>query len=63
MSYLSDGQGLAGPPVDLEGVALTEEQRELCRGGLDEPQMRMLKAQVLCKLSALLGTFWRPRSS
>ena len=39
-------QGSAGPPVDLEGVALTEEQRQRCRGGLDEPQMRMLKAQV-----------------
>ena len=32
--------------MDLEGVALTGEQRELCRGGLDERQLRMLKAQV-----------------
>ncbi len=39
-------QGCAGPGVDLDGVALSPEQRELCRGGLDERQLRMLKAQV-----------------
>ena len=42
------GQGCAGPPVDLEGVSLSEEQREKCHCGLDERQLRMLKAQVLC---------------
>jgi hypothetical protein len=39
-------QGCAGPPVDLEGVALSEAQRELCRGGLEERQLRKLKALV-----------------
>ena len=36
-----------GPGVELEGVRLSQEQRELCHGGLDERQLRMLKAQVL----------------
>ncbi len=44
------GKGCAGPPVDLRGVALTEAQRELCRGGLDAAQLRALKAQVRARL-------------
>jgi serine/threonine protein kinase len=40
------GMGCAGPPVDLEGAALTTEQQRLCSQGLDERQLRMLKAQV-----------------
>ena len=39
------GRGFAGPVVDLD-VALTEEQRRHCAGGLDEPQLRMIKAMV-----------------
>ena len=41
------GTGYAGPPVALRGEApLTEEQLQRCSGGLDERQLRMLKAQV-----------------
>ena len=41
------GKGYAGPAVDEDGVTLTAEQREWCRtGGLDERQLRMLKAIV-----------------
>ena len=39
-------QGCAGPSADLEGTVLTAEQREKCKGGLDERQLRMLKAQA-----------------
>ena len=40
------GKGYSGPPAALGGVMLTEEQKFLCRGGLDERQLRMLKAEV-----------------
>mmetsp|Transcript_16498 Transcript_16498/g.44884 ORF Transcript_16498/g.44884 Transcript_16498/m.44884 type:complete len:1970 (+) Transcript_16498:1-5910(+) len=46
------GKGFAGPPVDLEGVALTEEQRSVCGGGMLQAQLQMLKAQVLFHLSS-----------
>jgi YD repeat-containing protein len=47
------GTGCAGPPVDLRGQVLTEEQRHNCTGGLDERQLRMLKAQVKLFLAVL----------
>mmetsp|Transcript_37138 Transcript_37138/g.98782 ORF Transcript_37138/g.98782 Transcript_37138/m.98782 type:complete len:187 (-) Transcript_37138:1103-1663(-) len=40
------GKGYAGPPVDLEEVTLTEDQRRLCRGGVGDLQLAMMKAQV-----------------
>mmetsp|Transcript_75728 Transcript_75728/g.202691 ORF Transcript_75728/g.202691 Transcript_75728/m.202691 type:complete len:719 (-) Transcript_75728:344-2500(-) len=40
------GRGYSGPPVNLEGVSLTAEQKLRCQGGLDEEQLKMLKAQV-----------------
>ena len=40
------GKGFAGPAVELEGVRLTDAQRAACGGGLDERQIRMLRAQV-----------------
>jgi serine/threonine protein kinase len=40
------GKGCAGPPSELGGVTLTEEQKSNCRCGLDERQLRMLKAEV-----------------
>mmetsp|Transcript_36462 Transcript_36462/g.96007 ORF Transcript_36462/g.96007 Transcript_36462/m.96007 type:complete len:181 (+) Transcript_36462:6998-7540(+) len=41
------GRGYAGPPVDLEGVSLSPEQRLRCQSGLDEVQLKMLKAQEI----------------
>jgi hypothetical protein len=40
------GRGFAGPAVELDCMPLTNAQRELCGRGLDERQLRMLKAQV-----------------
>ena len=46
------GKGCAGPPVDIDSVALTPEQRARCaREGLDERQLRHLKAQVRHRLA------------
>ena len=39
-------EGYAGPPVSLDGIDLSVEQRARCSLGLDERQLRMLKAQV-----------------
>jgi hypothetical protein len=47
---LLTGKGCAGPPVDLRGEVLSEEQRERCRGGLDTAQLAALKAQVRARL-------------
>ena len=51
--YFFSQQGCAGPVADLEGVHLTAEQRERCRGGLDERQLQMLKAQVCIPIKGL----------
>ena len=41
------GLGCAGPAVALDGIALTENQLRRCAaGGLDERQLRMLKAEI-----------------
>ena len=40
------GKGYSGPPVNLAGVDLTKEQKAHCLSGLDEQQLRMIKAQV-----------------
>ena len=40
------GKGCAGPPVNIDGVELTLDQRACCLGGLDEQQLKMMKAQV-----------------
>eukprot|EP00292_Cryptomonas_paramecium_P002636 CAMPEP_0113722472 /NCGR_PEP_ID=MMETSP0038_2-20120614/37772_1 /TAXON_ID=2898 /ORGANISM="Cryptomonas paramecium" /LENGTH=2376 /DNA_ID=CAMNT_0000651725 /DNA_START=109 /DNA_END=7236 /DNA_ORIENTATION=+ /assembly_acc=CAM_ASM_000170 len=40
------GRGFAGPAVELDGEPLTSEQHMRCQSGLDEEQLRMLKAMV-----------------
>ena len=41
------GFGYAGPAVALDGIGLTENQLRRCAvGGLDERQLRMLKAEI-----------------
>jgi len=43
------GRGYAGPPVDIEDPVLSvlsPEQRQRCQGGLDEEQLKMIKAMV-----------------
>ena len=46
------GKGYTGPPVDLDGVKLTLDQKEHCtKGGFDELQLQHLKAQVRHKLA------------
>jgi serine/threonine protein kinase len=40
------GKGSVGPAVNIGGYALTAEQQALCRGGFDERQLCMLKAEV-----------------
>ena len=40
------GKGYAGPPVNIGGVMLSEEQRINCLKGFDHQQLRMLKAEV-----------------
>ena len=44
------GKGCVGPAVDIGGVSLSLEQKELCTKGFDERQLRMLKAQIRAKM-------------
>mmetsp|Transcript_36391 Transcript_36391/g.95685 ORF Transcript_36391/g.95685 Transcript_36391/m.95685 type:complete len:493 (+) Transcript_36391:3-1481(+) len=49
------GRGYAGPPVDIEDPVLSvlsPEQRQRCQGGLDEEQLKMIKAMVQHHLSS-----------
>ena len=55
------GSGCAGPPVDVGGWELTEEQRARCGEGLDARQLAMLRAQVHSDLGARVAaglSFW-----
>ena len=46
------GKGSTGPPVDLAGVQLSEEQKQRCAEGFDKKQLEMLKAEVRTKVPA-----------
>lgn len=48
------GTGYSGPPLDLNKAELTAEERQKNCWGLDERQLRMLKAQVRAKRADFL---------